>query len=247
MAAMKASGTSIRATIVLIGMSAGAAACGGEGNDARSADALTPAGGASTTAPSTQTPAPGSGMPDADGMVLLDELDDSDALFAAGAVSGEWFTYSDGTSPITPPDHTGIAAVAGEAHVSGSGFSDWGAGLSAYFRSVDLTAFDSFRLRAKGTGSVIVELATPATSPEAEGGTCIGSGCFGHFATSIELGPDYRDYDIPFATLAQPTWAQPAQLTLDGVISLNLVAKGSASNPAALDLWVDRLALHALP
>lgn len=247
MAAMKAGGTSIRGAIVLIGISTGAAACGGEGNDARSAGALTPAGGASTTAPGTETPAPGSGMPDADGMVLLDELDDTDALFAAGTVSGEWFTYSDGTSPITPPDHTGIAAVGGEAHVSGSGFSDWGAGLSAYFRSVDLTAFDSFRLRAKGTGTIIVELATPATSPEAEGGTCVGTGCFGHFATNIQLGPDYRDYDISFATLAQPGWAQPAQLALDGVISLNLVAKGSAATPAALDLWIDRLALHALP
>lgn len=247
MAAMKASGTSIRGAIVLIGVGIGAAACGGEGNDARSADALTPAGGASTSGPSTQTPAPGSGMPDADGMVLLDELDDTDALFAAGGVSGEWFTYSDGTSPITPPDHTGIAAVGGEAHVSGSGFSDWGAGLSAYFRSVDLTAFDSFRLRAKGTGTIIVELATPATSPEAEGGMCVGTGCFGHFATNIQLGPDYRDYDLPFATLAQPGWAQPAQLALDGVISLNLVAKGSAANPANLDLWIDRLALHALP
>jgi hypothetical protein len=242
MAATKTSGGLMRGAIVLMGIGIGALACGGEGNEARSADALTPAGGAGA-----ETPAPSSGVPDANGELLLDELEDSDALFAAGAVSGEWFTYSDGTSPITPPDHTGIAAVAGEAHISGSGFNDWGAGLSAYFRSVDLTAFDGFRLRAKGSGSIIVELATPATSPAAEGGTCVGSGCFGHFATSIELGPDYRDYDIPFATLVQPTWAQPASLALDGVISLNLVAKGSAANPAALDLWVDRLALHAAP
>jgi hypothetical protein len=123
----------------------------------------------------------------------------------------------------------------------------WGAGLSAYFQSVDLTAFDGFRLRARGTGSIIVELATPATSPAGEGGTCVGTGCFGHFATSIQLSPDSTDYDIPFTTLAQPSWAQPAQLALDGVISLNLVAKGSAAAPAAIDLWVDRLALHAVP
>jgi hypothetical protein len=238
MAATRARARSARGSIVLIGIAA--AGCGGEGNDARSADALPPTGGAATTAP-------GSGVPDADGEVLLDELDDSDALFAAGDVSGEWFTYSDGTSPITPPDHTGIGAVGGEAHVTGSGFSDWGAGLSAYFRSVDLTTFDGFRLRAKGAGSIVVELATPATSPPAEGGTCMGSGCFGHFATSIELGPDYRDYDITFAALEQPSWAQPAQLALDGVISLNLVAKGSAASPASIDLWVDRLALHATP
>jgi hypothetical protein len=245
MIAMNAGGASVQRAIVLVGMSIGAAACGGEGGEARSPDTLDPAGAAGSTG--VEAPAPSSGIPDAEGQVLLDELDDSDALFAAGSVSGEWFTYSDGTSPITPPDHTGIGAVGGEAHVSGSGFSEWGAGLSAYFRSVDLTAFDGFRLRAKGTGTIIVELATPATSPEAEGGTCVGTGCFGHFATNIQLGPDYRDYDISFATLAQPGWAQPAQLALDGVISLNLVAKGSAATPAALDLWVDRLALHATP
>lgn len=235
----------MRGAAIVIGLATTAAACGGEGNEARSADALSPSGAAGTVG--ADAPAPGSGVPDANGEVLLDELDDADALFAAGAVSGEWFTYSDGTSAITPPDHTGLAAVGGEAHVSGSGFSDWGAGLSAYFRSVDLSAFDAFRLRAKGSGSLVIELATPATSPAAEGGTCVGSGCFGHFATSIELGPDYVDYDISFATLAQPSWAQPAQLALDGVISLNLVAKGSAASPSSIDLWVDRLALHAAP
>jgi hypothetical protein len=222
-------------------------ACGGEGSEARSANALQPVSSAGTTAQSADPAVSSASNIDANGELLLDELDDDDALFAAGAVSGEWFTYSDGTSPITPPDHTRIAAVGGEAHVFGSGFSDWGAGLSAYFRSVDLTAFDGFRLRAHGSGSIVVELATPASSPAAEGGTCVGNGCFGHFATSLELGPESRDYDIPFATLAQPTWAQPAQLALEGVISLNLVVKGSAASPASIDLWVERLALHAVP
>lgn len=208
-----------------------AVACGGDGNEARSPDAM--------------DPEPNAGGIDANGELLLDDLDDNDALFTVGAVSGEWFTYSDGTSPITPPDHTGLAAVDGEAHVTGSGFSDWGAGLSAYFRSVDLTAFDSFRLRARGTGGIVIEVATPATSPPNEGGTCMGGGCFGHFATSIALGPDYVDYDIPFATLVQPSWAQPAQLSLDGVISLNLVTKATATTPGSIDLWIDRLALHA--
>jgi hypothetical protein len=40
------------------------------------------------------------------------------------------------------------------------------------------------------------------------------------------------------------TASQPAQPALDGVISLNLVVK-VAGAPATLDLWVDRLALHA--
>jgi hypothetical protein len=252
MAAMKATGSWLGGASGLIAM--GAAACGGEGNAARAAGALTPVAGAGSTTQNAELGAelpnaalPSSGTIDANGELLLDDLEDTDAVFAAGPVSGEWFTYSDGTSPITPPDHTGLGAVDGQAHVTGSGFSLWGAGLSAYFLSVDLTAFDAFRLRARGTGSIIIELATPATSPAGEGGTCVGTGCFGHFATSIVLGADYIEYDIPFATLAQPSWAQPAELALDGVISLNLVAKGSAAAPATIDLWVDNLALHAAP
>ncbi|HKO90868.1 MAG TPA: hypothetical protein VJU61_06945 [Polyangiaceae bacterium] len=217
-----------------------ALACGGEGGRDRAAEALSPQ-------PMSEPGAPdGSGVIDENGDLVLDELSDSDAHFSSGNISGEWFTYSDGTNAIEPPDHTGLATLDGEAHVSGSGFSDWGAGLSAYFSSVDLTAFDGVRLRARGTGSIIVELATPATSPPGEGGTCMGNGCFGHFATSLQLSEAYQDFAIPFATLAQPSWAQRAELALDGVISLNLVAK-VAGGAASLDLWVDRLALHAGP
>ncbi len=183
------------------------------------------------------------GRIDDNGELLLDELVDGDAVFLAGGVSGEWFTYSDGTGTLTPPDHMGLPAIGGEAHVVGEGFSDWGAGLSAYFRSTDLSPFSRLVLRARGSGELVVEVATPATSPAAEGGTCIGTGCFGHFSTSISLSPESQDFDLAFAELTQPTWAQPAELSLAGVISINLVAKVVAGS-ASIDLWMDRLALR---
>jgi hypothetical protein len=217
------------------------ACSGGDEEGAAGTLALSPIGNMPPTAPAS-----GSGVIDANGELVLDELDDSDALFSSGTISGEWFTYSDGTGAIMPPDHTGLGTTDGEAHVTGSGFSMWGAGLSAYFGSVDLTAFDGMTLRARGTGTIVIELATPATSPPAEGGTCMGMGCFGHFATTITLEDAYRDYEIVFGALTQPSWAQPAELTLDGVISLNLVAKVAGAT-ANLDLWVDRLALRAAP
>jgi hypothetical protein len=198
---------------------------------------LTPEGAAPTSsAPSV----------DANGELLLDDLADTDARFAVGSISGEWFTYSDGTSAITPPDHTGLSITDGAAHVSGAGFSDWGAGVSAYFTSADLSAFDSIVVRVRGSGVIVAELATPATSPPEEGGSCTGEGCFGHFARSVPLTDVYQDVAIRFADLAQPSWAQPAALALDGVISLNLTTKVSGG-PASIDLWIDRLALHAGP
>lgn len=221
------------------------AACGGNGGLERGGGASQPGSNvASSYAPAPAATSAATSAIDADGELLLDDLTDGDARFVAGAINGEWFTYSDGTSPITPPDHTGLGVVAGEAHIEGQGFSDWGAGLSAYFRSADLSQFGRLLLRARGRGTIVVELATPATSPADEGGTCVGMGCFGHFAATLELTDAYQDFDLPFATLAQPSWAQPAALSLAQVISFNFVAKAAPGAPTDIDLWVDRLAVR---
>ena len=218
--------------------------CGDEGGRSRGA-AASPA--LQPVAPDALAPASAAAGMVVDGQLLLDDLTDGDATFAAGGISGEWFTYSDGTSTVTPPDHSGLLVTDGETHVFGQGFSDWGVGLSAYLRSADLSAFCRLKLRVRGGGALVIELATPATSPASEGGTCVGSGCFGHFASNIQLEPAYRELDIAFADLAQPSWAQRAQLSLAGVISFNLVAKAAPGAPVDIDLWLDRLALGACP
>ena len=223
-------------------------ACGGEGGRSRAGETAapaTPAPGEQSSGVGSLTPESGGGV-DANGELLLDDLSDGDAKFSAAGISGEWFTYSDGTAAVTPPDHTGLLVSGGQTHVSGEGFSDWGVGLSAYLRSADLTRFCSLKLSARGSGSIVLEVATPATSPASEGGTCVGNGCFGHFATSLQLGAELQEFTIDFARLTQPSWAQPAQLSLAGVISFNFVAK-VAGTPAAIDLWVDRLALQSCP
>lgn len=230
-------------SLLVLGCLCCAAACGGNGELSR--DGLGQQGepvlpGAPPAASGTVPPA----TIDANGELLLDDLSDGDARFAAGSIAGEWFTYSDGTSPITPADHTGLVVVAGETHVAGQGFSDWGAGLSAYFRVADLSQFGRLVLRARGSGTIVVELATPGTSPADEGGTCVGTGCFGHFATTLTLTDAYQDFDLPFATMTQPSWAQPVALSLSQVISINFVAKAAPGAPTNIDLWIDRLALH---
>jgi hypothetical protein len=218
-------------------------ACAGEGGRAREGSVVPAAQPAAGAAPAPDH----AGAPAADGELLLDDLSDGDARFSAGSISGEWFTYSDGTSTVTPPDHTGLLVSAGETQVVGQGFSDWGVGLSAYLRSADLSSFCRLKLRLRGSGSLVLEVATPATSPASEGGSCVGSGCFGHFATSIQLEPEYRDFELAFSELAQPSWAQPVSLSLEAVISFNLVAKVNGGAPATIDLWLDRLALEACP
>lgn len=218
-------------------------ACSGEGSRSRDDES-------SMSIPSTPesegAELEATGGVDESGVLVLDDLVDDNAVFSSGGISGEWFTYSDQTSVLTPADHTGLPATDGEAHVVGQGFTEWGAGLSAYFRSADLSQFGSIDFRARGAGVVIVEVATPATSPPAEGGTCMGAGCFGHFSSSIELTDEYQDFVLDFAALVQPSWAQPAELSLAGVISVNFVAKVSGGS-AAIDLWMDRLSLVQHP
>lgn len=226
------------AAVSVAALSLAALGCGDAGTRARVSD-MPVVSGDGELAPSPSAP-----TIDANGDLLLDDLADADSLFTSEGISGEWFTYSDGTGELVPPDHTGLPSTDGEAHVTGQGFTDWGAGVSAYLRSADLSRFESVVIRARGAGALVVELATPATSPPGEGGTCMGGGCFGHFAATIQLSEQYQDFELPFATLMQPTWAQPAELSLDGVISVNLVAK-VVGGSASIDLWLDRLVLHA--
>lgn len=221
-----------------------ASACGGNGDLERGDGAQQSA--PVLPAPSSSPPPAGSAPAtiDESGELLLDDLSDADGRFVAASITGEWFTYSDGTSPITPPDHTGLPVVEGEAHVAGQGFSDWGAGLSAYFRSADLSQFGRLVLRARGSGTIVVELATPGSSPADEGGTCVGTGCFGHYSATLTLTDAYQDFDLSFGAFAQPSWAQPVPLSLAQVISINLVSKAAPGAPSSIDLWIDRLALH---
>lgn len=180
---------------------------------------------------------------DANGDLLLDSLEDGDDKFLAAGISGEWFSYADPTSEIFPAGHSGVGDTPGEVHVQGQGFTEWGAGLSAYFQSVDLSGFSGFKVRAKGIGTLRVEVATPETSPSDEGGTCEGdTGCFGHYYAFLTLSEEYEDVTLAFESLVQPPWAQQVDLSLSGVISINFLAPidGGTAN---IDLWVDELSL----
>jgi hypothetical protein len=86
-------------------------------------DALSCVGGSST--PTT-----------AGGALLLDNFDDGDRFFRAGPINGSWYLVSDSTAgTLNPssddelPTSPGASNSAGALHVSGSGFTDWGAGI----------------------------------------------------------------------------------------------------------------------
>lgn len=185
--------------------------------------------------------------------VVLDDFDDNDGEISSAGFSGTWRTYSDGTGTVSPAVDTPIVPVDGAVQVSGSGFSTWGVGLSVDLdtssgqrQPADLSAFRGLKVRARGTGSVDVELVIPATTGTDEvGGTCSEAmGCFGHYAATLTLSADYAEETLLFGAFRQPDWAASAPLDLTGVLAINFLAR-SNGGAASIDLWVDSVALAA--
>lgn len=179
---------------------------------------------------------------DEGGDLLVDDLEDGDDEFTLRGVQGEWFTYSDETADVVPPSHMGVGDTPGELHVTGDGFSEWGVAVAAYFQYSDLSEFAGVKVRIKGSGQVRFELSTADTLPLDHDGTCV-TGCYGHYATLVDLPADYEDVTILFADLAQPGWASAAELSLERAGQVDFLAPGSAAAPATIDLWIDQLSL----
>jgi endoglucanase len=205
-------------------------------------------GGMGTPMPTATGTSGGAQPPAGPSELLLDDLSDGNGTLSVSGINGEWGTYSDGTSAVTPPAMSAIVPVDGAIHVTGNGFSMWGAGLSlalsgAGAMSVDISTYTSLKLRAKGTGTITVEVATPATTGSEEGGECTGEGCFGHYARTITMTPEYTDHVVTFSSLSQPEWGQTKELELDRVSAINLLSRKEGDQNVNIDLWVDSISL----
>jgi hypothetical protein len=183
--------------------------------------------------------------------VVLEDFADGDARLSSGSFAGSWRTYSDGTGQVTPPVNTDIVPVNGAVQVTGSGFGTWGVGLTVDLNNpagqrqpADLSAYRGLSIRARGTGTIAVELVTPATTGTAEGGSCTGETCFGHYAGSLVLGAEYADRELLFTSLSQPTWGQPVSLDLKQVLAINFLARADGG-PVGIDLSLEGVTLLA--
>jgi endoglucanase len=146
---------------------------------------------------------------------------------------------------------------AGALRVNGTGFSMWGVGLSVNLDEssgqrvpVDLSEYRGLKLRAKGTGSVEVELVLPATTGTAEaGGTCTGgTGCFGHYSAVLTLSAEYTEQTLPFSAFQQPDWALDAERDLTQVLAINFLSRAAAgAAPVNIDLWLEQVSLTPPP
>jgi endoglucanase len=227
----------------------GAAGSGAQQQPVPAAPSAPPA-----AAPPASTPPVVAEMPPAPMNFVLEDFADGDGRLSSSGFNGRWRVYSDGTGQVTPAVDADIVPMDGAVHVMGSNFSTWGVGLSVDLnnpsgtltgrQAVDLSKYRGLSVRAHGTGTITVELVTPATTGTEEGGTCTGDGCFGHYAAELTLGADYADKELPFSAFAQPSWGQPVSRDLTQVLSINFLSRVDGG-PAGIDLWLDGVSLLA--
>jgi hypothetical protein len=196
-----------------------------------------------------------------DPTAVIDDIEDNNSLLAqTGNRNGSWWVVSDGTAgTISPPADAapppervpgGHCGSNFAMRVTGQGFTDWGALLSAGFRytnqaeSIDASAFKGIMFWARtgdtNSSSIRVQLQDANTRPE--GGKCNATPgtpdeCYNGFGTDlIPLGTDWRLYKLNFASMTQRDFGYRAD-ALDPSTLYAIEWTFQASS--IFDLWVD--------
>jgi hypothetical protein len=112
---------------------------------------------------------------------LIDDMADGDnGIIPQDGRTGGWYTYSDNTGTVTPATPSSDMMCA-----SGSGFSNWGAGLGVNLDAVlaeictyDASIYSGIRFTIKGSitdGKMRFIIQTADTADALSGGTCVST------------------------------------------------------------------------
>jgi hypothetical protein len=174
---------------------------------------------------------------------LVDDFEDGDDVLAAfeqRAGFWRWARESDapGTAPallpVPRPDASARNRLA--LHAKGGQLYDWGATIEVSFRPpcYDATAYQGLALAARGPGRIYVSLREVDVIPGFEGGTCQAD-CYNSHVAKLELGRDFRSYEVRWTELRQRGIGRPA---LDPS-RLHSIAIMVRPEDTPYDVWLD--------
>jgi len=172
---------------------------------------------------------------------LIDDLENKSQWSA-------WKINKDTSGGMITPSTTFVAEPSTDghgfaAHVSGSGFTQWGAGLIRAFDPSTACAPTSkgVRFRAKGPGTIAFAAAVRQVLPPADGGTCmVLADCYNEHETAITLTASWADYNVDWTSLAQPAWGPRVAFQAGDLLQLLFTARVDAQ---PFNFWVDDIAL----
>lgn len=180
------------------------------------------------------------------GSMLIDDLEDGDGVTLSG--NGYWFAYSDTTSgTIDPPNGSritpatqGAAGTTRSAHVSGGGFTDYGAGLILWPNTnecqYNASAQQGIGFWIKGSSTVLFSVATTRTRDP----VYCGTKCNDFHGRSFTLTNTWTYYQVRWSTLAQAGWGTPATFNPSQVLYFQF-SFGANVN---FDLYVDEFRFY---
>jgi hypothetical protein len=159
-----------------------------------------------------------------------------------------------GTTVNNGPPESNAGEVAGSqlaAHLHGSGFTDYGAGLSfsGWLTCVDISAFRGISFWAKGgpgTGTTLangprLNLLVPATLPAQFGGSCLVS-CNDYHNVQLTLTEQWKQYSFTFSQFSQMGFGPQVPFNAKDVLGFNFVFLGAAGG-VGFDFWLDDVEL----
>lgn len=199
--------------------------------------------------------------------LLIDDLEDGDPkLPMFGGREGGWYVSNDGSpfgmqkpAPNMPPPpdkpgsppRAGAAATSAAMHMSGSGFTDWGAnmGLTLYLPPgagacpYDVSPHRGVRFWIKSMlpdSTVRFVIPTVETHAPAQGGTCPRN-CGDHFGVEISPVPTvWTPFEVEFAKLSQAGVGTAAKFYPNHALNV----EWSVGFAEDFDFWVDQVEFY---
>lgn len=202
----------------------------------------------------------------AEGDLTIDDFDDGDMGFTGNGLAGGWFAYDDGSggsqSPAASwaPEPGGITTDGYALHVSGEGFTTWGAGQGAIFSShgvgesclFDASEYDGVSLWIKGSveaeadstlpemdqGAIRFMLIEKDVTPLADGGRCDPDAgeCWDSHRVRIRPDDCWRKLSFTFDEFEADGFGQSGgALDLDELYTFGF----EIGNDQAFDYWID--------
>ncbi|HVJ17067.1 MAG TPA: chitinase [Polyangiaceae bacterium] len=222
------------------GQGAGGSSNVGSSGGSTSAAGTTSSGGGTTSSggsvSNSNCPAPGT--------FLVDNLENQ-TLWA------NWFTTNDATAGGTQTPTGAFKAeldplLGYAAHTTGTGYTNWGAGLGINLKGVqgcfDPAQTDGLKFKAKGTGDLIIAAVIAGTVPPENGGTCMsGDLCFDTHKVGVALQPEWLQYEINWADLRQAGWGESAAFAPGELLTIQFVVP---PHQMPFDFWMDDIELR---
>lgn len=159
---------------------------------------------------------------------IVDDLEDGDpVIYERDGRIGVWYSYNDSTGgTMNPAAMQDFVTTAGgpngslySAHVRGSGFTNWGAGIGFDLNNAggaikgifDARGYQGVAFQVRNNVMLRFKIQTAEVVPTDLGGTCTaGDSCNDSYGYDVAPSTSWRQVVINFSDLQQGNWGQAA-------------------------------------